>query len=441
MDDDPRPLLSRVAEQRRQHVAAARDSGVDELKARSDLVSLHGWSGGNADVSARIPSLLHTVNRLARSDKAPVELVVEYTEAVFGAIADLGAGPDESVIESAAREVSAAIDRFESEGRSASVLLLAYQRFLSYRRIRSGERERAIRAAIASAADSNAAYRATYVLCWYLVECSYYRKALRECSRARRTAQAQGSERWDAAFQAVEGIVHYSRFSSPDRAHRVLSDAVVRFNDLPRVRETDLVYAEALHYLGRSELDRGFTRMGLEYFIRAQDIKLKYQFGNLGTTYFHIRMAEALLGAKSWTQSEDHLREAKSFLNRIGNTSAAQVLYDHAYGNFLYATGQKDSATTLLSRAASEAKKHRYSRGELLLLSRLFVIHISDRSFGAALKILWRAVPAVFAGELRLNRGLMIRPGRYINYIRRPYRGPKTAATGPTVCPCEVHSQ
>lgn len=433
-------LLRRSAKLHQQHLEQVRYVKSDDPKARRDIRLLTGRMRTATDLSAEIPSMLYTVGRLAADPTlVPPDLLAEYLETVVRATANQGTGADRSLASTA---IKAAIDRFRAEGFSTSELYLSYQRFLSYRTLESREREHAIRAAIADADNHDTEFRSTYALAWYLVEISKYRQALKVCEQAvRRSRENPRQELWELSFLSLEGVARYTTLNNPNRVHTLLHEVLTRFEGKPRFRDADLAYSEALHYLGRCELDRANTAEALRLFIRSQEVKQQHPFESRATAYYHIRMAEALIGAGNLPQADEHLSAARQFLDRVGDTSAGRVLYDFAMANFLIEQGDAESAIQLLDRAARAAKRERFARGHLLSLGRLFTIRWSRRQLIAASFVLFRAAPILFSGELRRNSTLAISANlkRYALTVLRPYQGQAAKEPRFEECPCDLH--
>lgn len=440
MSADATTLLRRGAELHQRHLTQVRQVRSDDPKARRDIRILTDEMRTATDLSAEIPSMLYTVGRLAADPTlVPPALLAEYLETVVRATANLGTGADRSVARTA---IKAAIDRFRTEGFSASELYLSYQRFLSYITLESREREHAIQAAITDADNHDTEFRATYALAWYLVEISKYRQALKVCEQAVRHSRGHpDQELWELSFLSLEGVARYTTLNNPDRVYTLLREVLARFEGKPRFRDADVAYSEALHYLGRCELDRANAAEALRLFIRSQEVKQQHPFESRATAYYHIRMAEALIGVRNLTQANEHLTAASEFLNRVGDTSAGRVLYDFAMANFLIEKGDAESAIELLDQAARAAKRERFARGHLLALGRLFTIRWSRRQLIAASIVLFRAVPILFSGELRRNSALAISANlkRYALAVLRPYQGQAAKALQFEECPCDLH--
>jgi tetratricopeptide (TPR) repeat protein len=438
MVDDVSAILRRSQEFRQRHASQVRTVGAAQVKVRKDGQDLIE-NGYDANRRHEISSTLYTVRQLTSDPRlVPADVLGKYLEVATRAMVNLGTGIDSGATKEA---ITAAIARFHDEGLSASELYLSYQRYLSYGTLESNERKKAIRAAIVEADNLDTEFRATYALGWYMVEVSQYKHALDVCERASRRAAANGQELWELSFRALEGVARYTTLNEPDRVYDLLTSILPRFADRPRFEDADLAYAEALHYLGRCELDRANTLVALELFMKANSIRDRYPFESRATAYFHIRMAEALIGVHNLRHAWEHLEAARSFLDRVGDESAGRILHQFALANYLVEKGEFDEAIQCLDGAARSAKREKFARGHLLTLGRLFTIQWAEGKVIAAMMIIIRAIPIVFSGELRHNSALAIAANfkRYALAVLRPYRPQEKKSQDMLSCPCQLH--
>lgn len=405
---------------------------------------LQAEPGDPGDPLGRTASVIYLLGADA-DGSVPDDVFAEFAAVVVQAVADRGAGREFHRHDLILQAIDAAIERVRSAGRSATALLLARADYLSCAANDCPERLATLQTA-ESEATGEELMRVQHALIGYLIGVSRYREAIALCDAASTQAEAMGDAGlpWRAAFLTRRGIARYTTLNNPDTA-RVDLLAAIRSLDGATDKGSAEHRSSAMHYLGRILLDDGDVAGSLEYFLAAQEARKPLPFQSGAFAFFHIRMAETLLGTRAFEDADDHLAAARSFLDRIGDSGSTTVSYHYALANAHALRGETADALALLDRCAADAKACRFARGRLLALTRLVPLHLQRRDPVAATATLLRTVPLLFDGELRRNSVLAIvaRLRAYVRQVFHPYGSAAPGGScGPALrCPCPLHDQ
>ncbi len=403
---------------------------------------LQAEPGDPGDPLGRTASVIYLLGADA-DGSVPDDVFAEFATVVVQAVADRGAGREFHRHDLILQAIDAAIERVRAAGRSATDLLLARADYLSCAANDCPERLATLRTA-ESEATGEELMRVRHALIGYLTGVSRYREAIALCDDSATAAESMGDTgvRWRAAFLARRGVARYTTLNNPDVAR---ADLLAAISSLDGATDEDSAEhrSSALHYLGRILLDEGDVAGSLEHFLAAQEARKPLPFQSGAFAYFHIRMAETLLGAHAFKDADDHLTEARSYLDRIGDSGSTTVCYHYALANAHALRGETADALALLNRCATDAKACRFARGRLLALTRLIPLHLQQRNPLAATATLFRTVPLLFDGELRRNSLLAIvaRLRGYTRHVVHPYGSdaPGGSCSSALRCPCPLH--
>jgi len=412
------------------------------LNMRRQAEYLLSGNDDPGDLLSRAATLVYLLARGADdSDAVPDDTYSGFASIVVQALANQGAGSEFGRHDLVVQSIDAAIERVRRSGGSATALLVAKARYLSYAQNESSIRLATLRQA-EGVATGDDLLRVRYTLTWYFIDASRYRRAIRLCDKSIEDARRDNSLKWVIGFTTNRGIARYTTLNDPAAARLDLEAAVAMSGRIRNDADINRFLSDALHYLGRCNLDDGNVRGSLEHYVMAQKYKDQIPFESRAVAYYHVRMAEALTGAGNHNHAREHMDTAKAYLDRVGDTGAASVSYNYALANTYMVQGDSASALAILHKCARDAAACKFSRGRLLALARIFTISVQCRDFTRAVLTLFRAVPLLFNGELRRNSLLAIiaRFRRYALHVFRPYGSIAAGGALNVVCPCPIHS-
>ena len=410
----------------------ARTTQLIELTRHSHIAELAGQMGDYAfwiGFTARHP------------DAVIPSLLSQLVEQFARLTANLGRGQehDGNVL----RALDEAIALQLRLGAATTDLFLAKAAYLRAEHAESPTRLAALRAAVAHAKPGSSAWGdAMIAICWYRLDVSHYRSAI----RAARAIRELG-DRYACASLAWEGVARFTSLHNLDRAEGLLRQACRHEDRIDADPEIGQWVAMAYHYLARIAELRGHHRTSMELYLCGQRIAASNRESLHADTFEQLRIAELLMAAGLFTPARDHLDRAYALVRTFSDRSSARLQVDLGYATLQAATGDPRQAVRAIHHARRRARSVGFWRGELLCHGYLLALTIRLRAFrhlpGLAIGILASAL----GGELRRNSlpKLIARIPVLLRIAIRRMSGRRRTSRTPeaerlTACACDLHA-
>ena len=304
-------------------------------------------------------------------------------------------------------------------------------------------RRQAIQAAIEASQNADERLRALLMMSKFLIDSSSYAKArtiLDECSSLVTVADVGLSLLPD--ILTTRGMSYF--YGDHQAAERHFTEAIEVARKSPQVPAVGKAAATAYHYLGRIEAAQQHWNEALYFMIRERQ---SADSSRGSEAYYHLRLAEVLLGAGIISEARYHLVQSSRLFASVQQSSTGQVQLDLVLARLELLNGNRPRAEVLLRNAVATAREHSYPRGELQGLAELLRLQVARAGLLAAAGTLARGLIVFFRNEARGGgRHLLTAIRTAAKFVPRPGRPSRshpveTVASG-AYCRCGAdHSQ
>jgi hypothetical protein len=350
---------------------------------------------------------------------------------------NLGRGGDDNG--TVLRALGEAIALQERLGAPVTDLYLAKVAYLRAEHAESAGRIAALRAAAASAEPGTEPWVAAMIArCWYDLDVSRYRHAIRV---ARRLREGLPGSQSICAGLAWEGVALFTSFQDLALAERRLREACRYEDRVAADPEIGQWVAMAYHYLARLAELRRDHRTSLHLYLRGQRVAAHSRESLHADTFENLRIAELLIAAGVYPAAEDHLARAYTLVRTFSDRSSARLQVELGYAMLEAATGDPRRAVRAIEQIRRRARAVGFWRGALLCQGYLLALAIRLHAYWRLPVLAARLVGDAVRGELRRNSlpRLVLRIPVMLPIALRRMSSRTDSRERITACPCDLH--
>ena len=231
----------------------------------------------------------------------------------------------------------------------------------------------------------------------FLIDSSSYakaRKMLHECSTLAAAADAGPSLLPDII--TTLGMSYF--YGDLQAAERYFSEAIEIAWKSPQGPAVGTAVATAYHYLGRIKAAQRMWDEALYFMVQERQ---SADSSRGSGAYYHLRLAEVLLGAGAISEARYHLAQSSRLFAFVQQSSTGQVQLDLVLARLDLLNGNLLRAEHLLRNAVATAREHSYPRGELQGLAELLRLQLARANLLAAAGTFVRGLIVFFRNEAR----------------------------------------
>lgn len=292
---------------------------------------------------------------------------------------------------------NAAIQTFAKHGIPTTDLLLAQASYYANIENNGESRRLAIQAAIKASRNTDERLLALLMMSKFLIDSSSYTKArriLHECS-----SLAAATETGPMLLPDIITTLGMSYFYSDlQAAERYFIEAIEVAGESPQEPAVGTAIATAYHYLGRIKAAQRCWGEALHFMVQERQ---SADSSRGSEAYYHLRLAEVLLGAGTISEARYHLTQSSRLFALVQQSSTGQVQLDLVLARLELLDGNLLRAEDLFRIAVATAREHSYPRGELQGLAELMRLQLRRISLLAALGTLGRGLLVFLRNEAR----------------------------------------
>lgn len=338
---------------------------------------------------------------------------------------------------------NAALRTFAEHGMPTTDLLLAQASYYANIENNGAGRRSAIQAAIEASQNANERLRALLTMSKFLIDSSSYAEArtiLDECSSLATVADAGVTLMPE--ILTTRGMSYF--YGDHQAAERHFTEALEAARKSPQLPAIGKATATAYHYLGRIKAAQQHWSEAL-YLMTQERQSADSSRGS--EAYYHLRLAEVLLGAGIISEARYHLVQSSRLFASVQQSSTGQVQLDLVLARLELFNGNRPRAEDLLRNAVATAREHSYPRGELQGLAELLRLQVARAGLLAAAGTLVRGLIVFFRNEARGGgRHLLTAIWTAAKFVPRPDRPshshPVKTVASEAYCRCGAdHSQ
>lgn len=372
-----------------------------------------------------------------------ITLYMKFVDQLLNTMTAEGPGADFRRQQEFIAATNAAIRNFAEQGMPTADLLLAQASYYANIENNGAGRHRAIQNAIEASQNADERLRALLMMSKFLIDSSSYAKArtiLDECSSVATVTDTGQSLLPD--ILTSRGMSYF--YGDHQTAERYFTEAIEVARESQPVPAVGKAAATAYHYLGRIKAAQRHWNEALYFMVQGRQ---SADSSRGSVAYYHLRLAEVLLGAGIISEARYHLVQSSRLFAFVQQSSTGQVQLDLVLARLELLNGNLTRAEDLLQNAIVTAREHSYPRGELQGLAELLRLQIARARLLSAAGTLGRGLIVFFLNEAKGGaRHLLTEIRTAAKFVPGPrlpsrWRPVKTVASG-VHCPCGAdHSQ